>query len=84
MPEEATTVGAAATLVGCALRDYGVDIETIYHDAGLDPEAVASPGTRYPFAKMQIMWRLAVERSRDPCFGLSVAEHMQPQAFHGL
>ncbi|MGI9320284.1 MAG: AraC family transcriptional regulator, partial [Thiogranum sp.] len=84
MPEEATTVGAAATLVGCALRDYGVDIEKIYHDAGLDPEAVASPGTRYPFAKMQIMWRLAVERSRDPCFGLSVAEHMQPQAFHGL
>jgi AraC-like DNA-binding protein len=84
MPEEATTVGAAATLVGCALRDYGVDIKAVYRDAGLDPEAVTSPGARYPFAKMQLMWRLAVERSGDPCFGLSVAEHMRPQAFHGL
>ena len=84
MPEEATTVGAAASLIGCALRDYGVEIETIYREAGIDPEALASPGTRYPFAKMQIMWRLAVERSGDTCFGLSVAEHMRPQAFHGL
>ena len=84
MPEDATTVGTAATLVECALRDYGVDIETIYRDAGLDSGAGASPDTRYPFAKMQVMWRLAVERSRDPCFGLSVAEHMRPQAFHGL
>ncbi|MEN8760925.1 MAG: AraC family transcriptional regulator [Thiogranum sp.] len=84
MPEEATTVGAAATLVGCALRDYGIDIETIYRDAGLDFDAVASPDRRYPFARMQVMWRLAVERSGDPCFGLSVADHMRPQAFHGL
>ena len=84
MPEDATTVGAAATLVGCALQQYGVDIETIYRDAGLDSKAVALPDTRYPFAGMQIMWRLAVERSGDPCFGLSVADHMRPQAFHGL
>ena len=84
MPEDATTVGAAATLVGCALQEYGVDIEAIYRDAGLDSTAVALPDTRYPFARMQIMWRLAVERSGDPCFGLSVADHMRPQAFHGL
>lgn len=84
MPEEATTVGAAATLVGCALRDYGVDVQAVYRDAGLDPETVTAVGTRYPYAKMQQMWRLAVERSGDPCFGLSVAEHMHPQALHGL
>jgi AraC-like DNA-binding protein len=84
MPEEATTVGAAATLVECALRDYGVDIGKIYRDAGLGHEVLSSPDARYPFARMQVMWRLAVERSGDPCFGLTVAKHMRPQAFHGL
>ncbi len=84
MLKEATTVGAAAKLVECALRDYGVDAGQIYRDAGLDRKALSSPDARYPFAGMQLMWRLAVERTGDPCFGLTVAEHMQPQAFHGL
>lgn len=83
-PEEATTVGTAATLIGCALQDYGIDAESIFHDVGLDYHSAMSPGTRYPTVKMQEMWRLAVQRSGDPCFGLSVAEHLQPQALRGL
>lgn len=84
MSGQATTVGAAATLIGCALHDYGIDVESIYRDAGLDYTSGALPGTRYPTDRMQEMWRLAVERTADPCFGLSVAEHVQPQALHGL
>jgi AraC-like DNA-binding protein len=84
MPNQATTVGAAATMIGCALMEYGIDVKSIYRDAGLDYDAVAQPGKRYPSMRMQEMWRLAVKRSGDPCFGLTVAEHMQPQAFHGL
>ncbi|GMQ83711.1 MAG: AraC family transcriptional regulator [Gammaproteobacteria bacterium] len=83
MPGEDTTIGAAASLIGCALRDYDVSVVDVFRDAGLAP-AVASPDVRYPFAKMQAMWRLAVERTGDPCFGLAVAEHFKPQALHGL
>jgi AraC-like DNA-binding protein len=84
MPDQATTIGTAAKLIECALQDYGVNTESIYQDAGLAAHSVASPHTRYPFAKMQVMWRLAVERSGDPCFGLSVADHMRPQLLYGL
>ena len=84
MSEEATTIGSAATLIGCALRDYDIDAHAIFRESGLDPDTMGSPGLRYPVTKMQTMWRLAVERSGDPCFGLTVAEHMQPQVFHGL
>ncbi|MFQ5643736.1 MAG: AraC family transcriptional regulator [Thiogranum sp.] len=84
MPEEDTTIGAAASLIGCTLKDYGISVEGIFRDAGLDPDTVVSPDVRYPFSKMQCMWRLAVERTGDPCFGLAVAEHIRPQALHGL
>jgi len=84
MPGEDTTIGAAASLIGSTLRDYGISVEDVFRDAGLAHETVASPEVRYPFAKMQHMWRLAVERTGDPCFGLAVAEHIKPQAFHGL
>jgi AraC-like DNA-binding protein len=84
MPDQATTLGTTTKLIDCALRDYGVDTQSIYEDAGLMVDSATSPGTRYPFAKMQVMWRLAVQRSGDPCFGLSVADHMRPQLLHGL
>ncbi len=84
MTEQDTTIGAAASLIGCALKEYGIRVTEVFRDAGLDPDAVIAPDVRYPFEKMQRMWRLAVERSGDPCFGLAVAEHIQPQALHGL
>lgn len=84
MSEDDTTIGAAASLIGCSLRDYDVSVVDVFRDAGLAPDTVASPDARYPYAKMQVMWRLAVERTGDPCFGLAVAEHFKPQAFHGL
>jgi len=84
MPTEDTTIGAAASLIGRALRDYDVSVVEVFRDAGLVPDTVTSPDTRYPFVKMQAMWKLAVERTGDPCFGLAVAEHFKPQALHGL
>ncbi len=84
MPGEDTTIGAAASLIGCALRAYDVSAVDVFRDAGLDPDTLTSPDIRYPTVKMQTMWRLAVERTGDPCFGLVVAEHFKPQALHGL
>ena len=84
MSEDDTTIGAAASLIGCTLRDYDVSVADVFRDAGLAADSVTSPDARYPYARMQVMWRLAVERTGDPCFGLAVAEHFKPQAFHGL
>ncbi len=84
MLEDDTTIGAAASLIGCTLKDYGVSVADVFRDAGLAPDIATSPDVRYPYAKMQAMWRLAVKRTGDPCFGLAVAEHFKPQTFHGL
>jgi len=52
--------------------------------AGLDPLLLTNPDARYPEARMQEFWRLAVEASGDECFGLRMAEDIQPSALHGL
>jgi AraC-like DNA-binding protein len=39
---------------------------------------------RYPVVRMQQLWRLAVESTRDPCFGFVAGEQLQPAALHGL
>ena len=31
-----------------------------------------------------LLWRLAVEATGDPCFGLEVARHTSPMTFHAL
>lgn len=82
--EQLTTIGSAATLLAHTLRAYGCDADDIFAQAGLDPAPVQPLDIRYPVARLQVVWRLAVQYTGDPCFGLAVAEQMQPQGLHGL
>ncbi len=83
-PENLTTIGSAAILLARTLQKYGCDVADVFARAGLDPAPAQPLDTRYPVSKLQVVWRLAVQYTGDPCFGLSVAEEMQPQALHGL
>ena len=82
--EEFTTIGSAAVLLARTLTSYGCDAAAVFAEAGLDPAPAQPLDVRYPVSRLQVVWRLAVQRSGDPCFGLSLAEQMQPQALHGL
>ena len=79
-----TTIGSAATLLARTLRAYGCDADDVFAQAGLDPAPAQPLDIRYPVTRLQVVWRLAVQYTGDPCFGLAVAEQMQPQALHGL
>jgi AraC-like DNA-binding protein len=79
-----TTIASTANLLAHTLRRYGCDVEAIFAEAGLNPNPERAASLRYPVDKMQIVWRLAVERTGDDCFGLAVAEGVVPQAMHGL
>jgi len=79
-----TTIGSAATLLARTLQTYGCDAEDVFAQAGLGPAPAQPLDIRYPVARLQVVWRLAVQYTGDPCFGLSVAEQMQPQGLHGL
>src|ERR1019366_9050873 len=51
---------------------------------GLDFAAVDDPDARYPVSATSLLWRLAVEATGDPSFGLQVARHTSPMTFHAL
>lgn len=79
-----TTIATAARLVERTLQDYGCDVDALFREAGVQRSSLRDPDMRLPVGVTQKLWRLAVEATGDACFGLSVAEHMQPAALHGL
>lgn len=79
-----STITSWARLIWEGLRTYGVDADAAFREVGLDPDALNDPGARYPVASMANLWRLAQERSGDPCFGLTAAEQWHPTTWHGL
>ena len=81
---EATTIAAITRPLVLALREYGCDDVEIYTRAGLDPYPDNPVELRYPADRLDRVWSLAEECTGDPCFGLAVAEKMQPQALYGI
>jgi AraC-like DNA-binding protein len=67
-----------------ALRSRGVDAEELLAQAGLSLEALADPNRRHPLETTTRLWRLAVEATGDPAFGIEVARHTTYQTFHAL
>lgn len=82
--DEASTLVSTAALLVNAIEHYGLDYRDIMRDAGLDPDKSYNPNSRLPVAKLQRVWKLAVEKTGDDCFGLTVASFIQPAALHGL
>jgi AraC-like DNA-binding protein len=81
---EATTIASITRPLVLALREYGCDDVEIYSRAGLDPYPQNPAELRYPADRLDRVWSLAEECTGDPCFGIAVAEKMQPQALYGI
>ena len=84
MSEEQSTIATAAGLIARTLQDYHCDVSDLFAKAGVDLSRANDPTARVSAQAMQSLWRLALEETGDECLGLSVAEHMQPAAMHGL
>jgi AraC-like DNA-binding protein len=68
-----------------ALQGTGVDFDALARRAGLDPEALrARPNARVPSARIQKLWRLAGEATRDPLLGLRAGSLVRPGTLHAL
>jgi AraC-like DNA-binding protein len=79
-----STLGSVAALIAQTLRNYNCDPAPLFRTAGIDLSRISDDGTRYPVARMQQLWQLAVESTGDPCFGFVAGEQLQPAALHGL
>jgi AraC-like DNA-binding protein len=66
------------------LPRYGLDFATLARRAGLDPDLMTRHGQRLPSARIQNLWRLAAQESKDPLFGLRAGQLARPGIFHAL
>ncbi len=79
-----STLASIAALIVRALDEQGGNGKAVLDSVGLNPALLLDPEARYPVSKMQKLWRAATAISGDPCFGLKVAQALQPSALHGL
>jgi AraC-like DNA-binding protein len=79
-----TSLSSWGLAIRNALESRGIDGADLFQKAGLDVAALADPLARYPLAATTRLWRLAVEATGDPAFGIEVARHARPTYFHAL
>jgi AraC-like DNA-binding protein len=73
----------ALTVVG-ALDARGFDGQAVAVRAGIDPATLHDPDSRHPIAVTTRLWRLAVDITGDPCFGLWASRFVTQTTFHAL
>ena len=67
--------------VVAALTQEGLDVGTLFQEAGLDLNALDDPDARFPTDKVNQLWHLAVIRSDNPAIGLAAARVPKPASF---
>src|SRR5688500_17715559 len=67
-----------------ALDARGFEGAELARRAGIDPAALVSPESRIPLSRTTALWRLAVDVTGDPCFGVEVSRHVRPGSFQSL
>lgn len=86
----ATSAGAPSILTSWAraivraLDARGIDGARLAAAAGLEVETIAGAETRSPLTATSHLWRLALDATEDPCFGLFVSRFVTYTTFHAL
>lgn len=82
---EPTTLASAIRVIADTLEaDYQVAAAPLFQQAGLRINVPMLAGDRFPSAKVQRLWSLATEATRDPAFGLKVGRRIRPASMHAL
>ena len=82
---EPTTLTTAAQIIAETLeKQYAIDPAPLFARSGLDFDEVSVAGARYPWRRMQELWKICVEATGDSCFGLYVGRRIRPTSFHAL
>jgi AraC-like DNA-binding protein len=79
-----SSISSWALLVAKALEADEHDSEAVFRRAGLDPTKLRDPDARFPVEGMCRLWRLAVQVTGDPYFGLNAAGFWHPTTMNAL
>jgi len=77
-------LATATNILWKLIETNGHDPETLYRDAGIDPDLLNKPGARIPSPLVNSLWAKATETIDDPCFGLMAHKYWHPSYFHAL
>lgn len=64
-----------------ALKAEGLDVPTLFNEAGLEMAALSDPDSRFPTESVSLLWQLAVARSGNPAIGLAKPAVVRPASF---
>jgi AraC-like DNA-binding protein len=79
-----TVLGSLALMLVQALDARGLDGRALAARAGIDLAMLYDPNYRCPLAATTYLWRVAVEATGDPCFGLWACRFASQTTFHAL
>jgi AraC-like DNA-binding protein len=79
-----TSLSSWGLAIAKALEGRGITAPPLFARAGLDFAKVDDPDARYPVSATALLWKLAVEATGDPAFGLEVARNTTMMTFHAL
>ena len=79
-----SVLGTWALTVVRALEARGFAGRALAVRAGIEPATLEDPNARHPLAATTELWRLAVEVTGDPCFGLWASRFVTQTTFHAL
>lgn len=79
-----TSIASSTLSIWRALESYGLDPAPVFERAGLDPRKLHDPNARYRDRSIYRLWRIALDKTRDPYLGFRVASFWHPSAAHAL
>jgi len=79
-----STIGGYAIAVAKALDDQGIDSNAILSKAGIEHKLRNDPMDRLPHTTITKLFKLCVEATGDPYFGLAVGRFMHAANIHAL
>ncbi|AKH70392.1 DNA-binding domain-containing protein, AraC-type [Spongiibacter sp. IMCC21906] len=81
-PANRTALSGYVLAMVHAMAEAGVDHRALMNRLGMEHQRLEDFGYRYSQEKVTQLWRLAVESTGDPNFGLKVAKHIRPSSYH--
>ncbi|MFC7517407.1 AraC family transcriptional regulator [Herbaspirillum sp. GCM10030257] len=79
-----TTAGAWLNSVADMLASIGLDAESLFKHAGIDPGVVRDPHSRFESDRLSQLWILIRDAAGDPAVGLSSADRTRPASLDML
>src|SRR5262249_45200329 len=84
VPQAPSVVSSWARAIVQALEARGLDGAALAERAGVPLEAIARADVRAPVSATGRLWRLAVEKTGDPAFGIFASRFLTFPTFHAL